>query len=391
MTDRWERELEKLRTVSAPAGVRGRVDEGPRGAAGPGPSGGQRVLAGVVAFAFFGAALALAAGALGDGPAPVVDDPSNLPGKDVAILTLQSGDAPVATLTFDGVEAPSQVGSYCWNQPREGGLAVNSCVYNVLTPFEPSTLLQIPSDVAVRIDYSEDVSSSAYSFAQGVDPTAWGTTDIETLPPHDPAGQVVQHWHIEPGVYVLRASTNWHGQDERIDFYFGIQVGSDVDPDGLVLPDLVGMGHQDASLLLEELGLEYGWSWREVPGVELGHVASTDPAAGSQLNAGDHVLLVIATEITPISDGPDALDCVEDEYVAFGGPDARIGPGADAYIRGNLGGIELSDEVVQVRSTGEYPGWNGTWHVIRDGLVIAVVDFESLDGVACRGSGVAGA
>ena len=48
-----------------------------------------------------------------------------------------------------------------------------------------------------------------------------------------------------------------------------------------------------------------------------------------------------------------------------------------------------TDEVVQVTFSGRE--WNGIWHVIRDGLVIAVVDFDSLDGVACHATEVAGA
>jgi hypothetical protein len=102
------------------------------------------------------------------------------------------------------------------------------------------------------------------------------------------------------------------------------------------------------------------------------------------------VRVVIATKITLLPEGAaDALDCPASDQVAFGGPNLRIMPGGSAYIVGNIDGIELSDEVVQ--ATFGDQEWYGIWHVIRDGQVLAVVDFDSLDGVACRGSGVAGA
>lgn len=34
--------------------------------------------------------------------------------------------------------------------------------------------------------------------------------------------------------------------------------------------------------------------------------------------------------------------------------------------------------------------WDGMWQVARDGSVVAAVDFASLSGVACRGSGIGG-
>jgi hypothetical protein len=34
--------------------------------------------------------------------------------------------------------------------------------------------------------------------------------------------------------------------------------------------------------------------------------------------------------------------------------------------------------------------WDGTWQVVRGGSVIAAVEFGSLSGVACPGSGIGG-
>jgi hypothetical protein len=35
-------------------------------------------------------------------------------------------------------------------------------------------------------------------------------------------------------------------------------------------------------------------------------------------------------------------------------------------------------------------GWDGSWQVVREGSVIAAVEYDELDGIACRGSGVGG-
>jgi hypothetical protein len=86
------------------------------------------------------------------------------------------------------------------------------------------------------------------------------------------------------------------------------------------------------------------------------------------------------------------LDCPQDEQVEFATPDGpRIQPGGSAYIRGNMGGFLQTDVIEQMtRDPGGSTGWDGVWQVVRAGSVIAAVDFSSLGGVACRGSGVGG-
>jgi hypothetical protein len=93
---------------------------------------------------------------------------------------------------------------------------------------------------------------------------------------------------------------------------------------------------------------------------------------------------------------PDAveivLDCPRDERVEFATPDGpRILPGGSAYIRGNMGGFLQTDVIEQMtRFPGGSTEWDGVWQVVRAGSVIAAVDFSSLGGVACRGSGIGG-
>jgi hypothetical protein len=161
--------------------------------------------------------------------------------------------------------------------------------------------------------------------------------------------------------------------------------------DTVRVPHLVGLSEQEAMLALNEHGLRSLPAYREVDGVAEWHVSSTDPVAGTSVDQGATVRLVISSRITPLPAGAaEALDCAPAERVPFGGPNARIEPGGAAYIVGNLAGIHRrSDEVVQITFDDEQ--WHGLWHVVRDGAVVAVVDYASLDGEACEGSEVVGA
>ncbi len=87
------------------------------------------------------------------------------------------------------------------------------------------------------------------------------------------------------------------------------------------------------------------------------------------------------------------LECPVDDRIAFAAPDGpRILPGGSAYITGNLEGFRPGDVVEQMtrHDGGGAGGWDGTWQVVRDGSVVAIVEFPELSGVACRGSGIGG-
>jgi hypothetical protein len=158
----------------------------------------------------------------------------------------------------------------------------------------------------------------------------------------------------------------------------------------LSVPDLVGLTDQQAMRALDDLDLRWVAAFRSVPGVDTWRVASTDPAAGTSVQRGATVRLVVATRVSPLDgDVADALGCPPARRVEFGGPHARALPGGAAYITANLPGIELTDGVTHVIR--EEKQWHGIWHIVRDGAVVAVVDYPLLDGQACRGSGVAAA
>src|SRR5438093_3449651 len=125
MPERWERELDKLSSMDAPASTRVRVTAGPRGDGMPPARGGQRVAAGVVAFVVFGAAAALAAGMFRSPGMTAAASPD--PATSV-VVHLISGDGPNARLVFRGQTAEPQIGSYCWDGTRH-------CTDSALTRF----------------------------------------------------------------------------------------------------------------------------------------------------------------------------------------------------------------------------------------------------------------
>ena len=99
--------------------------------------------------------------------------------------------------------------------------------------------------------------------------------------------------------------------------------------------------------------------------------------------------VVVATQITPIPDQAVAsLACGVTEVVAFGGPRQVLLPAGETFIRANVPGIERSDKVVRA-SERDIDG--ELWNIVRDGAIIAVIDYGTLDGAACPGSGVAAA
>jgi hypothetical protein len=161
----------------------------------------------------------------------------------------------------------------------------------------------------------------------------------------------------------------------------------------VTIPDIVGLRDQPAMRSLYELGLNTNAivRYRETAGADPWRVVTIFPAPGTRVARGAVVEVVVATRVTPLPRAAtNVLDCDPRHREAFGGPYVRIDPGGSAYITGNIGGIELTDEVTQATFQKSDP-WTGLWHVIRGGSVIAVVDFPLLDGVACQGSGVGGA
>jgi hypothetical protein len=87
---------------------------------------------------------------------------------------------------------------------------------------------------------------------------------------------------------------------------------------------------------------------------------------------------------------PDGLDCDNADQVPIVPPRTMLLPAGEAAIRANLSGIRDGD-VVERAGYLEGRGDEGPWRIVRDGSVIARVEYGSLEGVTCRGSGITGA
>jgi hypothetical protein len=202
-----------------------------------------------------------------------------------------------------------------------------------------------------------------------------------------------------PGAYVVEITSEW--PQGTAEFTFSLHVdGEGFTPPptastspGIapVVPDVVGLPEQEAMAALNDVGLDWIVRYREVEGVDRWRVAWQHPPAGAIVD-GDTVALVVATDITPLPAGAtDALACPASAHEPFGGPRYRLQPAGEAFIRVNTAGIR-DDDVVGVVADALPDGYGPRlWHVIRDGEVVAVVDYDLLDGVACVGSGIGGA
>jgi PASTA domain len=206
MPERWQREVEKLAMLTAPPSTASRIGGGPHGdGMPPAPHRGQRIAAGVVAFAVFGAAAALVAGAFHSprtaavGPAPT----------NTVVVHLDSSDGPGAALEYEGRTAHPQVGSYCWIW--EG---VGRCVDTALSPFAVDSFVEVPSGALVEIDGDPSLTRAVTTIEPGSDPR----DVIERIGPVRPIDAI----DGPAGRYVLIVSAEWPQGSVR--FFFPIEV-----------------------------------------------------------------------------------------------------------------------------------------------------------------------
>jgi hypothetical protein len=205
----------------------------------------------------------------------------------------------------------------------------------------------------------------------------WDWVVIRPQPPYE------NRFGSEPGPVVLTVDVGFGPRAYQ--YEFGVLVEGD-EPYTLRVPDLVGLGDQEAFSLLNEVGLSADVAFLETGVDDPWRVVTIEPPPGTAVHLGDRIRVVIDTVIDPLPPGAvDDVGC--DETAAFGGPRLRIQPSGEAYVRGNTVGVSEGDEVVPSENRSDF---EGVWHVVRDDAVVAVIDYESLDGVACVGSGVGG-
>jgi hypothetical protein len=214
MPERWERELGKLGTLTAPPSVPPRIGEGPHGEGGPTAHGRrQRVVAAVVAFSVFGAAaiLAVAAFRKDDADAPIAPDATSN-----VVIHVSSEGGPKASLEFADQVADPQVGSHCW---AAGG--VEGCIDTYLSAFPSKDFVDVPPGTPIVIDASGDPADVTTALASGDNPQDL----IEQTRPVSPVSVI----DGESGLpYVLTVTANW--PQGSVEFFFPIEIASTESP-----------------------------------------------------------------------------------------------------------------------------------------------------------------
>jgi hypothetical protein len=285
-------------------------------------------------------------------------------------------------MTFDGRTVDGNGGSFQWS--FEGG-SMNADTFGTELDFKE--WYEVPAGASISTEGTADTIKG------WVD----SCCDTSSPPPHVRAfdlanGDVLPS---ESGRYVLEFTASWP-QGSRT-FFFPVKavIPPEQSPapatepsaeSAVAVPDVIGLGDQQSIQALIDAGLEWDLLFRDVPGDQW-KAATSDPAARTLVPPGSRVVVTIVSRVTPLPAGAaDVLGCPANEQVAFGSPHMVRLPAGEAFIA-NVGGIRSSDAVTRINAD-----WSeGLWQVVRDGAMVAIVDYGTLDGVACAGSGIAGA
>jgi hypothetical protein len=275
MTERWETEIRKLRTVEPGSELGARFEEGPLGE--PAPPTRQRVVAAVTALALFLGAGVFAVRVLGPGSEPA---PPAAAGDEASlVLELSSNEGePAATLGYADQEQDGTREGYRW---CVGGECVAGIADFVRYPpvFEllvvpPSTPIEVAGDGSVerlRISTLDDESISE----------SGGPTSV-------PGSN---------GTYVVQVDATWAGDPGgSANFFFGVQTldSPASAPDvlrvecgpGYTVTDTAVVRTQADGLHVEVSGAEGIVAYNVVGGAdepEAAIVGSSVPAAGDNV------------------------------------------------------------------------------------------------------------
>jgi hypothetical protein len=210
----------------------------------PTPRRGQRVLAGVVALAMFGGAVALASGAFRGSP-PAFTAPD-----DAAVLRLVAGDLdPEMSLSYGGRSAASFTNSYCWNQSN----GPQKCADVVPpSPFPADAFLPVTVGTTFVIENPDGADPVTLTIGPGVDPT--------TVPESPTAIEDLSS--LDPGRYVLSVVATWDGRGSNITTYFALEMVDEGAADDV----LVATMRAPADGSVPELSLEYRGEEASFPG-----------------------------------------------------------------------------------------------------------------------------
>jgi hypothetical protein len=398
------------------------------------------MVASAVALIVFAAAGALAWRALLPAPSPPVGSGEEGPPVTVTVRSSDPGypDYPSATLTFGAESQEGQFWSFGWDgaiidtstpvltsfiqAPRSAQLVIEGDADSVTAylgstsyPFEKQIPLDLSAEPVVL-----DASAGDYALVlkatwpQGVVPFAFGIAIREEQPTESPETTESAEPQLEAADVSL--------------FAFGERSEE--------MPVAVSQfGEKTAPACTEEFEwtLPNGTKLRAASGWDRSDVMlECDPRDAVRVPAGTPIRVIAASAtnmratrtVAPLYPGPEAvmieaewpdgdaifrvqldvvvtdasptdvkLGCAAAGQVKFPAPEGpRVLPAGAAYIVGNLPGARLGDVVEQMtrRHGGGVSGLEGTWQIVQNGVVIARVEYPELNGVACRGSGMAG-
>jgi hypothetical protein len=432
MPERWERELRKLGDLDVDeTPILERVERGP--SAGGLPPRRDRAVAGAVGVIVFLAAAVFAVrafapaspdGLVGDAPSA---EPSPASTGSVAIdirrSSPETGD-PAAVATFGPQEQRMCPDSWTLAKPdgTRDPTVIFDCGQEGLLTAPPLTPIDVTGDfdtlnISTALD-AEGSTGAPTDHVADLDPgtvvtyayeVSWEdgseasfrlivTVGGESDPEPDAEGGIVVHvYGIGERSYEQPTATFSFGGETRTactqDYEWtkadGSQVGDEM-PDTSVCDGREIEVPPGTSIAIEAAATTRVTTTRTTTpffGGDVGLVVSAEWPEGN----ATFIVPLSVTEATPDLELV-VLDCRPGDQAEFTGPDERILPGGSLYITGNLPGFERNDVVEQMtRETNGETEWSGVWQVVREGHVVASVDFDNLSGTACRGSGIGGA
>jgi hypothetical protein len=195
MTERWQRELKKLRQLEPPSTTWSHVEEGPKGD-GPEASGARRLMAGVVAFVVFAAAGVLAWTAFGPGSDQstfVLGEPEQE--QESLIVSLLAGpDQPTGTLRFGSRTEPLRPLGFDWSDGNSSTIA--DAAY---PEFRQADFLAIPAGTLLQVQ--GDAQSVRGHLGPPSDPFAF----LQRLGVDDGSTPLA----LDPGKYIVVLEAVW--------------------------------------------------------------------------------------------------------------------------------------------------------------------------------------
>jgi hypothetical protein len=288
MPERWEREIRKLGTLTAPRSVPQRIGEGPHRDGMPPPRRrGQRIVAGIVAFAVFGGAAALAAGVLRSAapvapasPAPSTSSlppPSNAANLIARLEVPADGSMPRLSLTYDDHTTRFDARDGRW----PGVTLSPSPLREFDPPIDPGANLVVHGDTKT-VEGTLWISDADQNLTGQSIPLDVSSGSA-TLPE-------------EPGFYRLTLAGTW--PQGEAGFSVGIRVGTPPadwppPPGTALVPDVIGLDKHEAVGRLIDAGFEMV-SVTNPAGETTGAVTSQDPPPGTRTETTTIINLTVS-------------------------------------------------------------------------------------------------